>query len=63
MHLLLNAPVMQMLWRLGAPNVMAIVIRTSAMIADAWLVGLMVSSIGMPLCVLLVPAWRRNGMA
>ena len=39
MHLLLDAPVMNMLWTLGAPNVTAIVILTSVAFADAWFVG------------------------
>ncbi|MEM8971279.1 MAG: MATE family efflux transporter [Pseudomonadota bacterium] len=39
MHLLLEAPIFQMLWKLGAPNVIAVVILTSVTVADAWFVG------------------------
>ena len=39
MQLLLNSPIMSMLWTLGAPNVSAVVILTSVTVADAWFVG------------------------
>lgn len=39
MHLLLEAPIPTLLWRLGAPNALATIILTSVTLADAWFVG------------------------
>lgn len=39
MHLLLQAPIPSLLWRLAAPNAVATVILTSVTLADAWFVG------------------------
>ena len=39
MQLLLNAPVLVMLWRLAGPNVLAVGMLTAVTFADAWYVG------------------------
>ncbi|MGI9521811.1 MAG: MATE family efflux transporter [Hyphomicrobiaceae bacterium] len=39
MHLLLEAPIPTLLWRLAAPNAVATVVLTSVAVADAWFVG------------------------
>ena len=39
MQLILHAPIQVMLWRLAAPNVVAVTIMTSVTFADAWFVG------------------------
>ncbi len=39
MHLVLEAPIPTLLWRLAAPNAMATVVLTSVTVADAWFVG------------------------
>lgn len=39
MHLLLQAPIPTLLWRLAAPNAIATFILTSVTLADAWFVG------------------------
>ena len=39
MQLLLNAPVLAMLWRLAGPNLLAVGMLTAVTFADAWYVG------------------------
>ncbi|MFY0611764.1 MAG: MATE family efflux transporter [Hyphomicrobiaceae bacterium] len=39
MHLLLQAPIPTLLWRLAAPNAVATVVLTLVTLADAWFVG------------------------
>ena len=39
MHLLLQAPISSVLWRLAAPNAVATVLLTFVTLADAWFVG------------------------
>ena len=39
MHTLLRAPVPKALWKLAAPNVMAVAMMTAVTLADAWYVG------------------------
>ena len=39
MHLLLQAPIATLLWRLAAPNAVATVLLTVVTLADAWFVG------------------------
>ena len=39
MHLLLRAPVPKALWKLAAPNVMAVATMTAVTLADTWYVG------------------------
>jgi Na+-driven multidrug efflux pump len=44
MHLLLHAPIRTMLWRLAAPNVLAVTLMTCVTFADALFVGFLGTS-------------------